>query len=99
MTKRLYVGNLSYQTTETTLSDLFGEIGEVASVSLVTDRMTGRSRGFAFIEMTDESAAQRAIAELNGKTVDERDLKVAEARPKRERKSRDSWGGRDRGRY
>jgi len=100
MNKRLYVGNLSYQTTETTLSELFGEVGKVESVNLVTDRMTGRSRGFAFVEMEEESDAQKAVTELNGKSVDERDLKVAEARPKRSRKqgSRDGGGG-DRGRY
>ncbi len=98
MNKRLYIGNLSYQTTETTLSELFGEIGKVASVNLITDRMTGRSRGFAFVEMEEESDAQKAITELNGKSVDERDLKVAEARPKRSR-NQDSRGGGDRGRY
>jgi RNA recognition motif-containing protein len=98
MPKKLYVGNLSYHTTEATLSDLFGGIGEVVSVNLITDRMTGRSRGFAFVEMAEDSAAQQAIAELDGKTVDERDIKVAEARPKRPRRERDSWdrGGRDR---
>ncbi|HEY72837.1 MAG: RNA-binding protein [Chloroflexi bacterium] len=98
MNKRLYVGNLNYQTTEATLSDLFGEIGKVASVNLVTDRMTGRSRGFAFVEMEEESDAQKAITELDGKSVDERDLKVAEARPKRSRKQ-DFRGGGDRGHY
>ena len=91
MGKKLYVGNLSYQTTESTLADLFGEVGEVASVNLVTDRMTGRSRGFAFVEMAEQSAAQQAIDQLNGKSVDGRDLKVAEARPKRQREDR--WGG------
>ncbi len=93
MPKRLYVGNLSYQTTEATLSDLFGAIGEVTSVSLVTDRVSGHSRGFAFIEMKDASAAQRAISELDGKDVDGRNIKVSEARPKRPRRDSDSWGG------
>ncbi|MEA3340487.1 MAG: RNA-binding protein [Chloroflexota bacterium] len=96
MNKRLYVGNLSYQTTETTLSELFGEVGKVESVKLITDRMTGRSRGFAFVEMEEESDAQKAITELNGKSVDERDLKVAEARPKRSQKQDSRGGG---GRY
>jgi RNA recognition motif-containing protein len=91
MAKKLYVGNLSYSTTEGNLSELFAQVGEVASVNLITDRMTGRSRGFAFVEMAEESAAQQAIAELNGKELDGRALKVAEARPRRER--RDSWGG------
>jgi cold-inducible RNA-binding protein len=91
MAKKLYVGNLSYSTTEGKISELFGELGEVVSVNLITDRMSGRSKGFAFVEMAEDSAAEQAIAELNGKEVDGRALKVAEARPRRER--RDSWGG------
>jgi len=100
MAKKLYVGNLSYSTTESILSELFGTIGEVASVNLITDRMSGRSKGFAFVEMAEESAAEQAIAELNGKEMDGRTIKVAEARPRRERG--DSWGGGGggrRGRY
>ena len=93
MSKKLYVGNLDYATTETTLSDLFGTIGEVLSVNLITDRMTGRSRGFAFVEMAESSAAQQAINDLNGKMVGERQLKVAEARPQQPRGQRDSLGG------
>jgi cold-inducible RNA-binding protein len=93
MSKKLYVGNLDYSTTDTVLNDLFAQVGEVVSVNLVTDRMTGRSRGFAFVEMADASSAQRAIDELNGKTVGERQLKVAEARPQKPRGERDSWGG------
>ena len=93
MTKKLYVGNLDYQTTAATLSELFGTVGEVASVNLVTDRMTGQSRGFAFVEMAESSAAQQAISELNGKTVDGRDLKVAEARPKKQSDDRRGSGG------
>jgi cold-inducible RNA-binding protein len=85
MNKRLYVGNLSYYTTEPALSDLFGAVGQVVSVDLVTDRMTGRSKGFAFVEMAEESAAQQAIDQLNGQVVDGRDIKVAEARPRRPR--------------
>ena len=86
MTKKLYVGNLSYETTEASLSELFGAIGEVNSVNLITDRMTGRSRGFAFVEMTEQSAALKAIDELNGKDVNGRSLKVAEARPQRQQR-------------
>jgi RNA recognition motif-containing protein len=93
MSKKLYVGNLDYATTETTLSDLFGTIGEVLSVNLITDRMTGRSRGFAFVEMAESSAAQQAINDLNGKMVGERQLKVAEARPQQPRGQRDTYGG------
>jgi cold-inducible RNA-binding protein len=93
MAKKLYVGNLDYATTEASLSELFASVGEVLSVNLVTDRMTGRSRGFAFVEMAEASAAQRAIDELNGKMVGQRQIKVAEARPQRPRRERDSWGG------
>ena len=97
MSKKLYVGNLDYATTESTLTELFGAVGEVLSVNLITDRMTGRSRGFAFVEMAESNAAQQAINELNGKAVGERQIKVAEARPKRPQQ--DSWGGGGRRRY
>jgi cold-inducible RNA-binding protein len=95
MAKKLYVGNLGYETTEATLSELFGAIGEVLSVNLITDRMSGRSRGFAFVEMAEQSAAQEAINQLNGREVDGRALKVNEARPKRD----DRGGGGNRGRW
>ena len=97
MAKKLYVGNLSYETTEATLSELFAAIGEVLSVSLITDRMSGRSRGFAFVEMAEQSAAQEAINQLNGREVDGRSLKVNEARPKRD--DRGGGGGGSRGRW
>jgi cold-inducible RNA-binding protein len=84
--KKLYVGNLSYSVTVSTLEELFGSIGQVASVNVITDRMTGRSRGFAFVEMAESADAQRAIAELNGRDVDGRAIKVAEARPQRDRR-------------
>lgn len=90
MAKKVYVGNLNYQTTEDTLRTLFAEYGEVESVSVITDRYTGRSRGFAFVEMGTDEAAQAAIDAVNGKTVDDRQLKVAEAKPRRE-SSRDSY--------
>ena len=96
MSKKLYVGNLAYETTEATLAPLFEAIGEVVSVNLITDRMTGRSRGFAFVEMAEVDAAQQAINELNGKALDGRNIKVAEARPKRPREYRQEGG---RGRY
>jgi RNA recognition motif-containing protein len=95
MGKNLYVGNLSYDTTEDTLRTLFSEQGEVESVNLITDRYTGRSRGFAFVEMATEEEAQKAIGELNGRTVDGRDLKVDEAKPRPKRDRRQS----DRDRY
>jgi RNA recognition motif-containing protein len=91
--KRLYVGNLSFVTTEQALRETFGAIGEVVSADLITDRMSGRSKGFGFVEMADEATAQRAIDQLNGHLVDGRELKVAEARPRRQRDShRDSRG-------
>jgi len=99
VTKKLYVGNLDYATTEHVLNDVFSDAGEVVSVNLITDRMTGRSRGFAFVEMAQASDAQKAIEEFNGKTVGQRQIKVAEARPKRSRSDRDSWGGGGRSRY
>jgi cold-inducible RNA-binding protein len=96
MAKKLYVGNLSYSTTESNLSELFGAFGEVASVNLITDRMSGRSKGFAFVEMTEYDAAQQAIEQLNGKEVDGRALKVAEARPKQDNRGGYGGGGGER---
>jgi cold-inducible RNA-binding protein len=98
MAKKLYVGNLSYSTTEGGLSELFGEFGEVASVNLITDRMSGRSKGFAFVEMAEYDAAQEAINQLNGKEIDGRSIKVEEARPKRENRGGFGGGG-GRGRW
>lgn len=94
MAKKLYVGNLNYATTESTLSELFAEVGEVVSVNLITDRMTGRSKGFAFVEMAEHTAALEAINKLNGQEVDGRSIKVAEARPRRD--DRGVGGGRRR---
>lgn len=96
MNKKLYVGNLSYSVTVSALEELFASVGEVTSVNLITDRMTGRSRGFAFVEMADVEAAQKAIAELNGRDLGGRAIKVAEARPQRERRS-GGFGERRRG--
>ena len=92
MTKNLYVGNLSYDTTEDTLRTLFAEYGEIESANLITDRYTGRSRGFAFVEMSTEQAAQEAMSGLNGKQVDEREIKVDKAKPKPKRdQGNSSW--------
>jgi RNA recognition motif-containing protein len=91
MAKKLYVGNLSYDTTEEGLHAAFAEVGQVESATIVTDRMSGRSRGFGFVEMATEEAAKEAISALNGKMLDGRELNVAEARPPR---SRDDRGGR-----
>jgi RNA recognition motif-containing protein len=94
MTKKLYVGNLSYRTTENTLRTLFAEFGEVQSVNLITDRETGRSKGFAFVEMATEQAAASAITALNGKTVDEREIRVDKAKPQADRGDRRPSGNR-----
>ncbi len=92
MTKKLYVGNLPFQTTEDDLSGLFAAVGAVESVRIITDRDTGRSRGFGFIEMGDEDA-EKAINEFNGKDMEGRPLTVNEARPQADR------GGGGRGGY
>jgi RNA recognition motif-containing protein len=76
MSKRLYVGNLSYGTTEVDLRDLFGKSGEVTEVKMMLDRETGRPRGFAFVEMATDAAAQTAISQLDGRELDGRTLKV-----------------------
>ena len=81
---RIYVGNLSYDTTEDELKKDFSAFGEVVSVSVVTDRYSGRSKGFAFVEMTNKAEADAATTGLNGKAVKERTLVVNEARPRTE---------------
>ena len=99
MSKRIYVGNLSYHTTENDLADLFGQVGEVASANIITDRDTGRSKGFGFVEMDGEDA-DKAIAQLNGSELNGRALTVNEARPREERSGgRGGRGGRGYGRY
>lgn len=93
MTKKLYVGNLSYGTTEDQLHTFFSEIGPVASVAIITDRDTGQSKGFGFVEMETEAAAQEAIQKLNNRELSGRSLNISEARPPRERSFGDSGGG------
>lgn len=85
MAKTIYVGNLPYQTTENELKELFEEYGEVSSTKIITDRETGRSRGFGFVEI-DEQNAQKAIDSLNGASFGGRNLKVNEAREKKPRR-------------
>jgi|SRR5215467_1431711 len=92
MSKRIYVGNLSYQTTENDLNNLFGQVGDVESVNIITDRDTGRSKGFGFVEMGNEDA-EKAIAQLNGTELNGRSITVNEARPREDR------GGGNRGGY
>ena len=84
LTKKIYVGNLSFAATEDQVRDLFSEFGDIQSLAMINDRDTGRFRGFAFVEMED-SAANAAIKALNGKEVDGRALNAHEARPKEER--------------
>ncbi|MBV9007931.1 MAG: RNA-binding protein [Verrucomicrobia bacterium] len=90
MGTKLYVGNLSFNTTETDLQDLFAQAGTVQDVMLMQDKFTGKSRGFAFVTMGSEQDAQNAIQQFNGKTVEGRPLTVNEARP---REARPQGGG------
>ena len=92
MSKKLYVGNLPYSVTDTALREMFTPLGEVSSVSIITDRDTGRPKGFAFVEMADDAAATQAISQINGKTLESRTITVAEARPQAPRSG--SGGGR-----
>jgi cold-inducible RNA-binding protein len=80
--KSLFVGNMSFQTTEADLLSLFNQFGQVTRARVVVDRETGRARGFAFVEMPNDAEADKAIAELDGKSIGGRNLKVNEARPK-----------------
>ena len=91
--KRIYVGGLSYDTTEETLRDAFAAHGSVETVDIIMDRMTGRSRGFAFVQMVDDAEANTAIAALNGTDLDGRTLTVNEARPRSGRGDRGGGGG------
>lgn len=95
MSTKLYVGNISFNTTNQDLNDMFGEVGTVESANVVEDRETGRSRGFGFVEMASKADAENAIAQLNGKEVDGRALKVNEAKPREDR----GGGGGGRGGY
>ncbi|MGN6616777.1 MAG: RNA recognition motif domain-containing protein [Ilyomonas sp.] len=83
----IYVSNLSFNVQDEDLRDFFTPYGEVSSAKVITDRETGRSRGFGFVEMTDEAASKKAIAELNGATVENRSISVSVAKPKENRSS------------
>lgn len=91
MSKKIYVGNLSYKVDEDTLREVFAKIGEVESVKIITDFTTGRSKGFGFVEMTSDEDAEKAISAINGTTLMDRPLTVNEARPQT---FRDRPGGR-----
>jgi RNA recognition motif-containing protein len=99
---KLFVGNLSFNTTENDLQDAFAAHGTVVEANLMTDRMTGRPRGFGFVTMSSDEEAQKAVAAMNGKSIDGRDLTVNIARPREERSGggeRRSYGGASRSRY
>ena len=93
MATKLYIGNLSFSTTESELRDAFAAFGDVTSCSVITDRETGRPRGFAFVEMASADAAASAIAEMNGKDLGGRALVVNEARAREERPRGGGFGG------
>src|SRR5688500_14984401 len=93
MNSKLFVGNLSFNTTENELQDMFAACGTVSEVNLITDRMSGRSKGFAFVTMGTAEEAQNAISSLNGKDVNGRAINVSEARPREERPDRGGFGG------
>jgi RNA recognition motif-containing protein len=94
MSTKLYVGNLSFNTTTQDLEEVFSEVGTVESTNIIEDRETGRSRGFAFVEMSSEEEAQNAISKLDGKEVDGRELKINEAKPRENRAASGGGGSR-----
>lgn len=91
---KLYVGNISFDTTEQDLEELFSEVGTVQSANIITDRDTGRSRGFGFVELSSQEEGQNAISQFDGQEIDGRQLKVNEAKP---RENRGGGGGGGRG--
>ena len=97
MNKRLYIGNLSYDTTAEELEQAFSEVGTVVSANIITDRETGRSKGFGFVEMDTEAEAQAAIERFNEQSIGGRNLRVAEARPRNDDRGGGGFGGDRRG--
>jgi cold-inducible RNA-binding protein len=102
MAKKLFVGGLSYETTDATLKETFSQAGTVESVTVITDKFSGRSKGFGFVEMSSEEEAKKAIEMFNGKEIDGKNVTVNEARPLEARPRgdgfrRDSRGGNRRG--
>lgn len=93
MAKKLYVGGLSYDTTEETLKKTFSEAGTVESASIIIDKVSGRSKGFGFVEMSSDEEAQKAIEMFNGKELDGRSITVNVARPPESRPQRGGFGG------
>jgi RNA recognition motif-containing protein len=99
MGKKLYVGNLPFSATDQSLSELFSQAGKVESAKVITDRDTGRSKGFGFVEMSSDEEANAAISKFNGADFEGRPMKVNEAKPMAPRDNRGGGGGRPRGRY
>jgi RNA recognition motif-containing protein len=93
MATKLYVGNLNYRTTDQDLNEMFSEFGAVTSAQVLVDRYSGQSRGFGFVEMSTDDEAQKAIAGLNGRTVEGRPLTVNESRPREDRGGSGGGGG------
>ena len=93
MAKRLFVGSLPFSTTNSQLEELFAQAGKVESVAVITDKFTGRGKGFAFVEMADEEGAQKAIKDFNGYSMDGRAIVVNEARPREDRPYQGGGGG------
>ena len=93
----IYVSNLSFNVQDEDLKDFFAEYGEVSSAKVITDKFTGKSRGFGFVEMSDDEAAKKAIAELDQATVEGRNIRVMEAKPKEEKPQRSGGGFRSNG--
>lgn len=97
MATKLFVGSLSYNTTDATLEEFFAQVGSVVSAKVIMDRDSGRSKGFGFVEMSSEDEAKKAVAELNGKELDGRQVNVSEARPQENRERRSFGGGGNNG--
>ena len=93
MSMNIYVGNLSYRTTENELTQLFASYGQVDSAKIITDRDSGQSKGFGFIEMANKADGEKAIAELNGRTLGDRQIKVNESKPRQSNNNRGGGGG------
>jgi cold-inducible RNA-binding protein len=96
---KIYIGNLSYEVTEEDLRQEFGAFGEVTSANIITDKYSGRPKGFGFVEMASKSEAEAAITALNGKTLKDRTVVVNEARPRTDSRSGGSYGNRRGGGY
>lgn len=97
MAQNLFIGNLAYATNDDSLNAFFADLGEVESARVITDRETGRSRGFGFVQYKDEANNQKAVDQLNGKDLDGREINVSIAKPKEDRPRRDDGGRRNGG--